>query len=427
MVLARDVRPAGLPTVAEPREVLRLNERRMPQPAPRRGRVQSQFTGRVAQAPVQFQMPERSPAGPVDPQAPQILRTAAQDGVEAYRDFVKNIATRDKENVTAVRAVLAKTAGQMPPIRDRYRPVTLVDGRRVESPQNSSPEKEQELERLQPGSLRFPKLGGHTTGDTQSPHGELLSLDAPEEEEIDSGHASHPELQFLDGEFEEINPNHALQPELLSPDGTNGNNMDDNHTHRPRLLLEASSREGIQYNSGDDIDGNPVIDDVINALAALGTDGSALPRAVSAHYARHQRSGGQAQQRSGSTNSAAIVSPDTPDVAGDGIVSAATTVDPADGTGNKGKGKDERGRATFAEQQAGRASEALGRRQAESQTQPYADLDSWMENIVAGNPGTEQVDRSQGQADVSETHEPALGGPHAGKDAEEEEDNLIDL
>lgn len=59
-------------------------------------------------------------------------RTVANRAGNKYQQLAQNIAAYDKAAVKAHRASLAKTAGVQPDIRETYRPVELVDGRRVE-------------------------------------------------------------------------------------------------------------------------------------------------------------------------------------------------------------------------------------------------------------------------------------------------------
>jgi hypothetical protein len=77
--------------------------------------------------------------GATAPSQPQRLYHNADEGIAAFREFVRTIDTHDKKVTRAQKAYLAETAGQVPIIMDFYRPITLVDGRR-QSPSTLSPE-----------------------------------------------------------------------------------------------------------------------------------------------------------------------------------------------------------------------------------------------------------------------------------------------
>jgi hypothetical protein len=69
-------------------------------------------------------------------------RVAANLAGNKYQQLAQNIAAHDKATAKALRASLAQTAGVQPEIRETYRPVEVVNGRRVGGPSGGiSPEK----------------------------------------------------------------------------------------------------------------------------------------------------------------------------------------------------------------------------------------------------------------------------------------------
>lgn len=142
MVLARQA-PMRLPPIAQPRNVNRSGAQHLRQlGSPKAGLI-------IRHAAQSFMVSKPVPksAGPIVRPPPQRLERVPQraghpglPGVAAYQEFVRDIDLHDRANINARRTIIAQTAGQAPNIRDRYRPVTLVDGRRIES-KNPSPEK----------------------------------------------------------------------------------------------------------------------------------------------------------------------------------------------------------------------------------------------------------------------------------------------
>ncbi|KAH8907651.1 hypothetical protein BR93DRAFT_967538 [Coniochaeta sp. PMI_546] len=87
-------------------------------------------------------MPPSQMAGPVVRLPFQGPQRPTKPGIEAYQNFVLNIDAHDKAVATAQLASLAETSGQVPTIHDNYRPVFIIDGRRIESSAKSNPKKE---------------------------------------------------------------------------------------------------------------------------------------------------------------------------------------------------------------------------------------------------------------------------------------------
>lgn len=132
---------SGFPAVAKPRKVIRLDAQEPRKPGPAKGKHQGSHANRSVQRPPQkFAQPPSKPAGPIVRLPAQRLQTASNPGIAAFQEFAQNISEYDMATAKALQASLAETAGQVPKITDTYRPVKLVDGRRVETPSYSSPE-----------------------------------------------------------------------------------------------------------------------------------------------------------------------------------------------------------------------------------------------------------------------------------------------
>lgn len=151
-VLAEQATPSVPSAMTGPRSVLRLGSQDLRKLGPLRGRPESRPVAPVLRPPPQTY------AGPVIRPPVQRQQRVVQTGAVAFQSFARNIDTHDKENVKARLAALAETAGQEPTIRDVYRPVSLVDGRRIESPEQSSPEKE--AKNFQHGLAQFSEGAG---------------------------------------------------------------------------------------------------------------------------------------------------------------------------------------------------------------------------------------------------------------------------
>lgn len=151
-VLAEQATPSISSAMTGPRNVIRLGSQDLRKLGPLRGTPESSHVAPVVRPPPQTY------AGPIIRPRAQRQRGVVQTGAAAFQSFARNIDAHDKENVKARLAALAETAGQEPTIRDVYRPVALVDGRRIESPEKSSPEKE--VENLQDGLAQFSEGAG---------------------------------------------------------------------------------------------------------------------------------------------------------------------------------------------------------------------------------------------------------------------------
>jgi helicase required for RNAi-mediated heterochromatin assembly 1 len=138
----------ALHTPTRRREAARLNTDRLPMMLPPEGNIklqigQDSFRGSRLRS-GQREMPQMILPG----QNSNLSMNVPSDGVAAnvagnkYQQLAQNIAAHDRANAQAHRASLAKTAGVQPEIRETYRPVEVVNGRRVEgSSGGSSPEK----------------------------------------------------------------------------------------------------------------------------------------------------------------------------------------------------------------------------------------------------------------------------------------------
>lgn len=364
MVLAKQTPALSYATVAKPRGFVRLDIQEPRKLGPARGRPQTKVANRAIRQPTKklVQPPSKPPGPIVRLPPPRRQQRVAQSGVTAYQKFVENIDNHDMANVKARQASLAETAGQVPQIMDTYRPVTLVDGRRVETPSNSSPEKEGEKILIQ---------------ENPTPSSTVINS------EVDSSSALLPEL-LLNGDsdvFKESTP----------------------------------AKEGVRTAFG-----------LASALGALPEDGGALPRARSANTPTRQRSAGQRNGRSRSTNSVAVASGDSQDFSGEGFSSHATTVDPTDGYANKGHGKASLDLATLVYQPTASRLSAVQEEALCAQPQAYADLDNWLDTLPPVNGDVEQF---QEQPDVSDTDASAVPDMARGDKEEEREegDCLISL
>lgn len=147
MVLAKHARLPMLPPVITTSSIVRPLTQKIAMPP-------SQMAGPIVRLP--FQGPQR----PTKP------------GIEAYRNFVLNIDAHDKAVATAQLASLAETSGQVPTIHDNYRPVFIIDGRRIESSAKSNPKKE--AKRTQQDQTQSPRVNTPKTRLTDSLLPEVL-------------------------------------------------------------------------------------------------------------------------------------------------------------------------------------------------------------------------------------------------------------
>jgi hypothetical protein len=337
-------------TVAKPRNIIRLpppQQRKFNPPKPKSERKIAAATNQhIIRPPNRLitRLPNQLVIRPPPQRGPVVSRPEAA----AYQRFARNVAIHDQANVRAHKASLAQTAGHEPIIRDSYRPVTLVDGQRVEA--SLSPEK-----------LIKPNQSGSTSSSMVSSRGNDLTG--------------------------------ILIPELVSVD-------------------EPSPKKAVDGHAPD-------IDAVITALSALPTNGKALPRVLSARTPQLDDSPHKHKEQSESTNSEP--SRGTFDLLMDCGVSDATTVEPGDGTSSKATGSASLDLAVLMEQSV--AGNIAGLEQEVTGSQPYGNLDDWMDTLVAGS---SVADWDGVQTDATKPHVSATAEETPGNDPKME-DLLISL
>lgn len=340
-------------TVAKPRPIIRLGAQEPHKTGQTRGKPQRNFANQGARRPPKFAQAPSRPAGPVVRPPPPRLQGVDRSKVAAFQEFADNINDYDMAVLKAQKASLAESAGQVPDITDTYRPVKLVDGRRIKSPANSSPEKEA---------------------------GKVVIQNSP------------------------TSPSSPVAPSEMGVSGV----------LLPELLLDGDSEAvntttQVTENMGDGFD-------MAGVLAALPETGNALFTGRSDHTPTRQLSVGQHDGGSKSTNSAALASVDSPEYLAEGAGSVATTVDPTHGQANSDEGEASRDLAVLVCQPtASRLSVIHEEAAAAARTQPqaYGNMDHWLESLPPVDGDTKTIEGEHEVADrvVTAVADQARGDP----------------